>query len=319
MEIGANTYLNEIYGRCDRESSCGYYLKPTIDIATNINHTNKISPQKNKLIAKPIEITSYHSLELLQQSLQQFHKNNFYNFLKSVFTQDKIETTFKKYQIGTSKAWQGSTVFWQIDNCNKIRAGKIILFDENTCKRVKVPYPHITWVHSKLKQNPFNLKQCLFGLHLAKDSNKIALTESEKTAIIMSLFLPEYTWLATGSKQNFKNELLLSIKDKEIIAFPDKNEFNDWQFKAKELNKIGYNIKISDYLEKMNCEAGTDLADVYISLNKNKPNFEELSKSEMEIVRLSKENPNLLQLIETFGLCDSFDNTIEIEKLKMFL
>ena len=80
----------------------------------------------------------------------------------------------------------------------------------------------------------------------------------------MSVFKPEYTWLATGSKQGFKYEMLKPIKDYEIIAFPDKSEYNDWQKKAIELNSVGFNIKISEWLENTDFENGSDLADIYI-------------------------------------------------------
>lgn len=56
---------------------------------------------------------------------------------------------FKKYKIGTSKNWNGATVFWQTDNQNNIKTGKIMLFDKLSCKRVKEPYNHITWIHKK--------------------------------------------------------------------------------------------------------------------------------------------------------------------------
>lgn len=109
------------------------------------------------------------------------------------------------------------------------------------------------------------------------------------------------------------------IKNLNIIAFPTKSEFEDWSIIATELNKIGYSIKVSDYVEKQNLDVGTDLADVYISINGNKPSFEELSKDEKEVVRLSKENSNMLQRITAFDLCDSFDNQFKIEKLKQFI
>jgi hypothetical protein len=46
--------------------------------------------------------------------------------------------------------------------------------------------------------------QCLFGLHrITEDYQKktIAIVESEKTAIVMSILLPHYIWLATGVKE----------------------------------------------------------------------------------------------------------------------
>lgn len=53
----------------------------------------------------------------------------------------------------------------------------------------------------------------------------IAIVESEKTAIIMSLFIPDYIWIATGSNQNLKFELLKPIKKRNVVLFPDKGEY----------------------------------------------------------------------------------------------
>ena len=171
----------------------------------------------------------------------------------------------KKYLIGTSNHWIGATVFWQIDKNIAIKAGKIMLYNCNTGKRVKKPYNHISWMHKKLKINDFVLQQCLFGLHNLCDyatSNTICIVESEKTAVIMSIVMPSNLWLATGSKSNFKEELLQPVKDYNVIAYPDKSEFKNWQSKTEILNKLGYNIICSNVLENFNLEDGSDLVDL---------------------------------------------------------
>ncbi|MGV9004721.1 DUF6371 domain-containing protein [Flavobacterium sp.] len=314
IHIATNIYLDEKYGRCDRETSCGYFNKPETSVA------NPFLSIANPILKSSInnELPSLHSNNVLQSTLKMYCNNNFYLFLTTLFPKEDVQAVFSKYRIGTSKNWNGATVFWQIDHQSNIRAGKIILFCKDSCKRVKHPYPHITWVHSKLKIKDFSLKQCLFGLHLVVAKTKIAIVESEKTAIIMDLFMPEYIWIATGSKQNFKNEILFPIKNNEIIAFPDKSEYKDWQVKAIELNKIGYNISVSNYVENIDCNTGTDLADLYISSEKN-IEVTELTNQQIEIIRLSEINPELLNLISTFELCDSFDNAIDVEKIKVNL
>lgn len=311
IDVETNNYLEEVYGRCDRESSCGYFKKP-----------EKIFNSHCNTIAKPIftlqlrdNTVSYHSEKTLQQSLKVYSNNNFYQYLILIFNSEEVLTLFAKYKVGTSKTWDGATVFWQIDKQHKIRGGKIILFDKNTCKRVKTPHTHISWAHSRLKIKDFILKQCLFGLHLVCADKKIAIVESEKTAIIMALFIPEYTWLATGNKQNFKDETLYPIKNKEIIAFPDKSEFNDWNERAIQLNKSGFNISVSDYIEKMECEEGTDLADIYIDIQ-NQSKHVELSKDEKIVKKMATVNSVIYDLIETFDLCDSFHNPIDVDKIK---
>jgi hypothetical protein len=329
IDSQTNHYLNENYGRCDRETSCGYFNKPPI---SNDKSINKIPVSHFSTLKNNVEV-DYHTKELLQLSLQKYNNNNFYLFLAKKFDVIKVNEVIDKYKIGTSKHWSGATVFWQIDDFYRIRSGKILLFDKNNCKRVKTPYVHINWVHKIAKHINFNLKQCLFGLHLihsiqngtkgnfVKNSLanvKIALVESEKTAIIMALFLPEYIWVATGSKQNFKKDLLYPIKNYDIISFPDKSEYKDWNEKAQCLNRDGFKIKVSDYIEKIDCENGTDLADIYLSYESQEKVIV-LSKNELEIKRLAEINPELLNLIETFGLCDSFDNDIDINKIKNYI
>lgn len=182
--------------------------------------------------------------------------------MKTLFTEDEVKTVIVKYLIGTSKFWNGATVFWQIDIQQNIRHGKIMLYNADTGKRAKNANgkAFINSVRSTLKLEDFNLKQCLFGLHLILESETrtVGIVESEKTAVIMSLFKPEYVWLATGSKQGFKYEMLKPLKNFNVIAFPDKGEYSDWLDKAMELIDFGFKISVSKYLEDTAYADGTD-------------------------------------------------------------
>ena len=150
---------------------------------------------------------------------------------------------------------------------------------------------------------------------LQYNCNTIAIVESEKTAIIMSLFIPEYFWMATGSKQNLKLQLLEPIKKENIVVYPDKGEFEDWNKKVIELQKQGFKIKCSSIIENSEFETGTDLADVYFAkrnnASKNKVEIG-LSETEKKIQRLSKINRSIISLIETFDLIDEKGNGIRI-------
>ena len=56
-----------------------------------------------------------------------------------------------------------------------------------------------------------------FALIKETEGNVIGLVESEKTAVLMSLFKPQYTWLATGGKSGLKHDFLKPIKEYKII------------------------------------------------------------------------------------------------------
>ncbi len=66
----------------------------------------------------------------------------------------------------------------------------------------------------------------------------------------MSIFIPDLIWLATGSKGNFKQELIKPIKNRNIVAFPDKGEYKNWLQIGTELNGQGFKIAVSNLIEK---------------------------------------------------------------------
>jgi hypothetical protein len=190
----SKAYLEDGSGRCDNDSSCKHHQYP--------NKNCVISEFIKPIITRQASTLQY---DLLVLCSSHFNENNLIQFLKIYFSEEEIQSIILKYKLGTANHWKGATVFWQIDSQIKIMAGKVMLFDDKTGKRIKVPYNHIQWIHKLLKLEDYVLQQCLFGLHLINESPKkvIAIVEAEKTAIIMSLFLPEYIWMATGGKGNF--------------------------------------------------------------------------------------------------------------------
>lgn len=253
IDSETKNYLGKLNGRCDRESKCGYFKKPN----NNYNITTT-----NNCITKVIQPT-YHKPTILQQFCNTKQQSNFITYLLLHFDIKKVIQAINMYHIGTTNYWYGATIFWQIDSKNVIRAGKIMLYN-STGKRVKKPYNHVSWIHKQLKLNDFVLNQCLFGLHNTNRIPKgdtICITESEKTAIIMSIHFPDYVWLATGSNTGFKNVMLQPVKEYKIIAYPDKTEYLKWNKTASILNQQGFNIKCSNLLENIDIEDGCDLVD----------------------------------------------------------
>ena len=263
VENETNNYLSEDIGRCDRETNCGYHKKPNNEIIIN-NFKSETVVRKQ---------ATYHEED---DTLESFYFNKFSSlitFLKSTFEEheDELKNAIEKFMIGHYTNTKDSTVFWQIDNENNIRAGKIIIYNPSTGKRSKglndtVP---INWMHKVKKIEDFNLEQCLFGLNQLPEipiDKKIGIVESEKTAVILTIMYPDYYWMATGGKQNFKESMLKAIKDYQIVAYPDKGEFNDWFEKAKSLNNLGYKIEVNDWLETIDYDTGTDLADVILEV-----------------------------------------------------
>ena len=212
----------------------------------------------------------------LDASLKAYEQNHFVQFLMRSFGSEKAMQAVKAYKVGTSKRWQGATIFWQIDHEDKIRSGKIMVYDSSTGKRDKAKN---SWVHRVLKLEEFDLNQCLFGSHLitSDHTKSIGIVESEKTAIIASILMPELIWLASGGKAGLKASKVKFLANRHIILFPDLSKPADkdkcyllWKDTAKELEKSipAINIKVSDYLETRATDEekseGLDIADYFL-------------------------------------------------------
>ena len=260
-------------GRCNRESNCGYHYTPKQYFQDNNilfeSQTTKKHTMPKSVVLKPV---SFIPVELFNQSLKRYQVNNLIKFLTNLFGKEITNRLIEIYYIGTSKYWQGATVFWQRDMEGKIRAGKIMLYDSITGKRVKVPFNHFNWAHTALKLPEFNLQQCFFGEHLLQvETNKpVAIVESEKTAIIASVYLPDFIWLATGSLTNLTADKCKILKGRNVILYPDLNGFVKWNSKANDLSHIT-RFTVSGLLQTKATEAekkdGLDLADYLIKFN----------------------------------------------------
>jgi hypothetical protein len=273
IDTETGEHIHPRVGRCNRESKCGYHYTPkhffqdnNISFDTQLHNAHK--PRTFTYQSKPISLIPD---EVFKASLAGYETNHFVKFLNDLFGNEITSEVVSLYFIATSNHWGGSTVFWQIDIQGKVRTGKIMLYSPTTGKRIKEPFNHINWVHKALKLPEFELRQCLFGEHLLIDKTKpVAIVESEKTAVIASVYLPQFIWLAVGSLTNLNAEKCSILNGRTVTLFPDLNGFDKWSSKAKELSHLAI-FTVSDLLERKATEAekkhGFDLADYLIKLN----------------------------------------------------
>jgi len=273
IDLHTSEYLNDAVGCCNRLIKCGYHSKPKQYFDDNNISLKTSSSQKfiNRVKPKPKPKTSFINTEVMQKSKTSKSNNNFIEFLSNIWDLETAEYLAIKYNIGTSKLWNGATVFWQVDINSKIRSGKIMLYNASTGKRIKKPYNHINWMHKTLRLDAFNLEQCYFGEHLLKEdtSMPVAIVESEKTAIISSVFLPEFIWLACGSVNNLNEAKTKALKGRNVVLFPDLNCFDLWNDKIPHLTRLA-SFRTSTLLENNAIETekkqGLDIADYLLKI-----------------------------------------------------
>jgi len=198
----------------------------------------------------------------MERSLDNYNRNTFVQFLFKSFGKEITVRLIKQYFIGTPDDDYFSTVFWQIDLFGNIRTGKSIryeiLYNEETfsginCKMNKDTFPYFEWILTPYKRNGFSLKQCFFGEHLLYDTTKpIAIVEGEKTAVIASIYLPQYIWLANGGTDYLTVNKCSVLHGRTVVLFPRISNYDDWNEKKKELSRSmpGISFNISESLKK---------------------------------------------------------------------
>ncbi|MFD1096244.1 DUF6371 domain-containing protein [Salegentibacter chungangensis] len=250
----------EQFGYCH---SCGKASLPFSGQLTNPGYLNKIKNSRSTRIQQ-----QFVPEKIIWNYYRNKPENNLIRYLKRTYEHGRVQETLEKYAIGTCKA--GGTVFWMINKNHQVQKCKVAFYDQNgkRTNRFKVPY-----------KNEEGYYACLFGAHLLINYNKgrytVVLVESEKTALVGDILLPQFTWLAYGGLNGLTNDKIESLKGHKILLVPDMsnqavlvamkqvNRMKDQGIKIKlwdmrygktdeELKKEGiYNHDLEDYFRKL--------------------------------------------------------------------
>jgi len=107
----------------------------------------------------------------------------------------------------------------------------------------------------------FVLQQVFFGEHLVTEDKPISLCESEKTAIMMSVFRHEFTWIASGGSEML-NDYRLGRLPRLDIVFPDNGQFKKWQEKTKIFSGRQIDTSVDKAVKEGRLKAGDDILDL---------------------------------------------------------
>ena len=242
------------YGRCERIQSCRYHLYPKLG-KDDISSSRYVPPAPEEI--KPLDFVSK---DMMQATFNEFKSNVFFMYLVKLFGIEKAYQLQKAYNIGTAKG--NGIIFWQEDRKGNVRTGKVMYYHP-TGKRIK---ERNSWfVHKRIKEN-FNYRQCFFGLHLTSPDKPVALCESEKTAIIMSVFEPEYTWIASGGSEMINDERLFELPRLDKV-FADNGQFEKWERKTRAFEPE-MDISVDEAVEDGILKEGDDILDLYLAREK---------------------------------------------------
>ena len=232
------------FGRCDREQNCGYQRYPDGERYT-VAEPQNIQPRPRLEYAGDLHVST---------------DSNLFEWACGLLGLNDAVLAWSDYNVGCIG---GRVIWWQIDRDGVVRAGKVMSYRPDG-HRDKSDQWGVTWAHKhpQLKQHfeGEELQQCLFGEHLlTSNPNKpVALVESEKTAVVMSRFFPEYVWLATGGSQGIKsNERLAPLVGRKVLLIPDNGQYYAWKRAAEQ-----YGWDIWSGLECDEPFEGADILDI---------------------------------------------------------
>lgn len=233
------------FGRCDREQNCGYHKYP------NGKSTDGIEPR---------EIPTLKPLRFYPAAVRVDYETNLFEYACKLVGVANAVKAWNEYKVGRDGT---RTVFWQIDERGEIRSGKSIPYLTNGHRDKGDKYP-ASWLHKCKAWDSYKegeeLQQCFFGAHLLRErpDAPVAIVESEKTALLLSVFSKPYIWLASGGSQGLKNEdKNKCLKGRDVILIPDNAQYWNWKATA---DANGW--RISDVIELYPVFSGCDILDM---------------------------------------------------------
>jgi hypothetical protein len=248
-------YVHDLVGRCDRESSCRYHFPPNKYFHRSGNNYKSQQVSYNK--QQPVEDKNKSCMDIntVEATIGQYGDNTFVQGLIDVFGEKDVMRAVQMYKLGTLEDQSDKIIFWQFDKQLSCRGGKVISYNRETLKRDK----EITWMHTVLRMQDFNLSQCLFGEHLIRTSHDhVIVVESEKSAIVGSIVLPDYVWVATGGKSSGVKEKLVTLKGYTVTLIPDIDAIGEWKQIIQTIKDFK-SFTVSDYLDMVATEEQRNL------------------------------------------------------------
>jgi hypothetical protein len=265
--------LPEHVGICDRENSCEYR-----HTALQWIEAGGKPPDVEKMQQRPVmppKTTSYRVPDAVVGQCLNHDENTLAQYLTIFFGRQAVLAAFDRYGVGTYAGKEvklrGSTIFWQRDMAGEVRTGEIIMYREG---RRSKEAGHHTWAHyllTKTTAKELGVGECLFGLHLVRNwspSAWIAIVESAKSAIILSLVYPEMLWLSSRSMDGLSLDKCMPIAGRNVILYPDAGKgLESWTAKALAIEPAMKRLVVSDIIAAMGFDDGEDLADLVVPDN----------------------------------------------------
>lgn len=259
---------------------------------------------KGAAIRLPVpEEMVFDTLPLSVIDALQHRPSNFRSYLEEMLGVEAVAKVFTAYKVGALR--DGRVVFPQIDAEGKCREAKVVRYYDCAHRgQEKHDITYLRYVMAAHGQTDnargYRYKQCLFGLHLlpARPDAVIGLVESEKTALVCSVVMPDYIWVSTGGKGNFSPTTIAPLRGRKILIFPDMDGVSKWE---EDIPKLLPNerVKVCRWWEGYDVKPKDDIADLILrEIEKGKKGYQIPAR----VLELYPQHEGLQELCRVFEL-----------------
>lgn len=229
--------------------------------------------RKPQTASIPVEPTyTYIPTDMVERMVST--ANSLCQCLMKLFNHRQVEWLCEEYRIGTYAMGEldDYTVFPNIDRYGRVCNLKIQHYDTDleSPRFAHSDKAGCFWLGAMWAKDgvlPKDAKfqsQCLFGEHLLSNNpdSTIALVERPKNALFGALQHPQLTWVATGSKNMLKRNVLEPLRGRDIIVIPDRDAITPWAQALTSMADLA-NFTVSDFCRRVAPEeqAKYDIAD----------------------------------------------------------
>lgn len=236
--------------------------------------TQAEAPKPTDEATEQPRIIEYLPTSMLAQVESLTKQTTLYRFMLAEFG-EVVKPIFAAYHVGGCAKWRKqqhglATAFPIIDHNGNIVDMQLSAFNPDGHGTKKDNGDKVkNYALATMGKSDRRADWCMFGSHLLNSNPNlpIAIVEAPKTALIGALVYPQYLWLACFSR-NWLNSAVSCepFKGREVWLFPDREQesITAWKKIASELNLIGYNVQVSNYLEHFPGFPHDDLADIVL-------------------------------------------------------
>ena len=256
-------------GKCDRENHCRYWMTPREYFRLHPDERQRptsgiparVLQHRPEKVFLPADVMTYRDP---QGTMPYWYDVRFTLFGKWLATKAPNENQFlqaiTRYRLSATAT--GAVLFWYLDEQGRCCQGKMMWYRADGHRNGFVNTVSSDLVKRGLMKENTEMHHCLFGAHLLAErpTDVVHIVESEKTAVTMSLLLPQFVWLATGGSTQLNPDVVSPLKGRRTVLFPDSGCLGKWRKVMEQTRGIPYSF----FEDMERYPSNTDILDVYL-------------------------------------------------------